>query len=66
MRVNAILLVTSFCDVCRTVSKTEPPHICQHKWSNEINLPPDEKIDWRAVYQLAFQCAESSKVITFN
>ena len=36
-------------------SKSEQPHICQHKWSNDINLPPDEKIDWRAVYQLAFQ-----------
>ena len=29
-------------------SKSEQPHICQHKWSNEIILPPDEKIDWRA------------------
>ena len=47
-------------------SKSEQPHICQHKWSNEINLPPDEKIDWRAVYQLAFQCTKSSKLITFN
>ena len=36
-------------------SKSEQPYICQHKWSNETNLPPDEKIDWRAVYQLAFQ-----------
>ena len=47
-------------------SKSEQPRICQHKWSNEINLPPDEKIDWRAVYQLAFQCTKSSKLITFN
>ena len=47
-------------------SKGEQPHICRHKWSNEIYLPPDEKIDWRAVYQLALQCTKSSKLITFN
>ena len=41
--------------------------IYMYKWSNEINLPPaDEKIDWREVYQLAFQCTKSSKLITFN
>ena len=46
-------------------SKSEQPYICQHKWSNEINLPPDEKIDWRVLYQLAFQCTKSSK-LTFQ
>ena len=40
-------------------------HICQHKVSNEVNLPPAEKIDGRAVYQLAFQCTKSLKLITF-
>ena len=44
----------------------EQPHICQHKVSNEVNLPPAEKIDGRAVYQLAFQCTKSSKLIIFN
>ena len=29
-------------------------------------MPPYKKIDWRAVYQLAFQCTKSSKLITFN
>ena len=24
-------------------SKSEQPYICQQKWSNEINLPLDEK-----------------------
>ena len=41
-------------------------HICQQKWSDEINLPPDEKINHRAVYQPAFQCTKSSKLMTFN
>ena len=57
---------TRFANGKHISSKSEQPHICQHKWSNEIYLPPDEKIDWRAVYQLAFQCSKSSKMITFN
>ena len=46
--------------------KSEQPHSCQEKWNNEINLPQDEKIDWSAAYQLAFQCTKNSKLITFN
>ena len=48
-----------------TSSTSEQTHICQHKASNEVNLPPAEKIDGRAVYQLAFQGTKSSKLITF-
>ena len=46
--------------------KSAQPHSSQEKWSNDLNLPQDEKIDWSAAYQLAFQCTKSSKLITFN
>ena len=46
--------------------KRAQPFLCQEKWSNDLNLPQDEKIDWSAAYQLAFQCTKNSKLITFN
>ena len=46
--------------------KSEQPSNCHQKWFNEINLAPDQTINWKAAYQLSFQYTKSSKLIVFN
>ena len=46
-------------------NKSEQPYLCQEKWYKDINLDPNEKIDWEIVYLSSFKCSNISKLITF-
>ena len=39
---------------------------CHQKWFKEIKLTPDQTVNWKAAYQLSFQCTKSSKLIVFD
>ena len=42
----------------------QEPISSQQKWQQDIDT--DQKVNWKAVYQLASHCTKSSKLIVFN
>lgn len=46
--------------------KGELPKSSQQKWREDVVFAPKQEINWKAAYQLSFQCTKSSKLIAFN
>jgi len=43
--------------------KSEPPN---QKWQEDVTLTTKQELNWKEVYQMAFQCTERTKLIAFN
>ena len=46
--------------------KSESPNRSQQKWQEDITHTIKRELNWKEVYQMAFQCTKSTKLITFN
>ena len=46
--------------------KSETPNQSQQKWQEDATLTTKHEINWKVVYQMAFQCTKNTKLITFN
>ena len=42
--------------------KSEPPDHSQQKWQEDATLTRKQEINWKEVYQMAFQCTKSTNL----